>query len=122
MLEKIKRIQGINHNDFDSTIEMWIEAGRTDLLRIGIVDTYVNNPDTLIQTAIITYVLSQLDVVNAELYSNSYALQKDVLRHTTEYIVDGYVTPTYPPITEPPTTPPTLPPTEPPVEEVGDGV
>lgn len=122
MLEKIKRIQGINHNDFDSTIEMWIEAGRTDLLRIGIVDTYVNNPDNLIQTAIITYVLSQLDVVNAELYSNSYALQKDVLRHTTEYITTGTINPTFPPITEPPTTPPTLPPTEPPVEEVGDGV
>ena len=125
MLEKIKRIQGINHNDFDSTIKMWIEAGRTDLLRIGIVDTYVNNPDNLIQTAIITYVLSQLDVVNAELYSNSYALQKDVLRHTTEYITAGTINPTFPPITEPPTTPPTLPPTLPPttpVEEVGDGV
>lgn len=90
MLDKIKKIQGINHTDFDTTIEMWIEAGKLDLKRIGIVDTYVNNPDSLVETAIITYVLSQLDVVNAELYSNSYALQKDVLRHTHEYYEPGY--------------------------------
>lgn len=119
MLDKIKKIQGINHTDFDETIEMWIQAGKLDLLRIGIVDTYVNSPDSLIQTAIITYVLSQIDVVNAELYSNSYALQKDVLRHTTEYIESGHVTPTFPTI--PPTIPPTTPPTTP-VEEGNNGV
>jgi len=85
MLEEIKKIQGINHNDFDSMITIWIEAAELDLLRIGIVGTYISNPDSLIKTAIITYVLSQLDVTNAELYSNSYALQKDVLRHTHEY-------------------------------------
>lgn len=85
MLDKIKKIQGINHTDFDTTIEMWIEAGRQDLKGIGIVDTLVDDPDSILETAIITYVLSHLDVVNAELYSNSYALQKDVLRHTNEY-------------------------------------
>ena len=85
MLDKIKKIQGINHTDFDSTIEMWIEAGKQDLKGIGIVDTLVDDPDSILQTAIITYVLSHLDVVNAELYSNSYALQKDILRHTNEY-------------------------------------
>ncbi len=85
MLEEIKKIQGINHTEFDSMITIWIEAAELDLKRIGIVDTYVDNPDSLIKTAIITYVLSQLDVTNAELYQNSYALQKDVLRHTHEY-------------------------------------
>ena len=114
MLEKIKKIQGINHTDFDETIEMWIQSARIDLIRIGIVDTYVNNPDSLIQTAIITYVLSQLDVVNAELYSNSYALQKDTLRHIHEYYEDGHTPPTFP------TIPPTIPPTTP--VEVNDGV
>jgi hypothetical protein len=86
MLDEIKKIQGINHDDFDSMINTWIEAGKLDLKGIGIVDTLIDNPNSLIQTAIITYVLSFLDVVNSELYANSYILQKDVLRHTSEYI------------------------------------
>lgn len=88
MLGEIKMIQGINHNDFDTMINTWIDAAKLDLKSIGIVESLVNNPNSLVQTAIITYVLSFLDVVNAELYSSSYALQKDVLRHTTEYIED----------------------------------
>ena len=92
MLEEIKKIQGINHSDFDSMINTWIEAAKLDLKGIGIVDTLVDtlvdNPNSLVQTAIITYVLSFIDVVNSEMYSNSYALQKDVLRHTTEYITE----------------------------------
>lgn len=88
MLDEIKKIQGINHNEFDSTINMWIESAKLDLKSIGIVDTFVNNPNSLIKTAIITYVLSFIDVSNADLYANSYALQKDVLRHTSEYIID----------------------------------
>ena len=86
MLDKIKKIQGINHDEFDETINVWIQAAKLDLKGIGIVDTFINSSDSLIQTAIITYVLSFLDVANAELYANSYSLQKDVLRHTTEYI------------------------------------
>lgn len=86
MLEEIKKIQGINHSDFDSMINTWIEAAELDLKGIGIVDTLVSNPNSLVKNAIITYVLSFLDVVNSELYASSYALQKDVLRHTTEYI------------------------------------
>ena len=89
MLDKLKKIQGINHNEFDETINMWIAAAKLDLKSIGIVDTLVDSNDSLIETAIITYVLSFLDVVNSELYNNSYQLQKDVLRHTTEYIVPG---------------------------------
>lgn len=85
MLDEIKKIQGINHNDFDTMITTWINAGKLDLKSIGIVDTLIDTPDDLVKTAIITYVLSQLDVVNAELYSNSYNLQKDVLRHIGEY-------------------------------------
>lgn len=89
MLEEIKKIQGINHDEFDSMITTWIEAAELDLKSIGIVDTLINNPNSLIKTAIITYVLSFLDVNNATLYSNSYAIQKDVLRHTKEYIESG---------------------------------
>lgn len=93
MLDEIKKIQGINHTDFDTMINTWIEAGKLDLKGIGIVDTLVDNPNSLVKTAIITYVLSFLDVVNSELYSNSYQLQKDVLRHTSEYIISGLLPP-----------------------------
>jgi len=86
MLEEIKKIQGINHNDFDTMINTWIEAAELDLKSIGIVDTKVSNPDSLVKTAIITYTLSFLDQPNADLYANSYSLQKDVLRHTSEYM------------------------------------
>jgi len=86
MLEKIKKIQGISHNEFDDMINTWIESAKLDLISIGIVNTLVNNPDSLVETAIITYVLSFLDVVNSELYANSYSLQKDTLRHITSYI------------------------------------
>lgn len=85
MLEKIKKIQGITHNEFDTTIQMWIDAGKLDLKSVGIVNTLVDSPDSLVETAIITYVLSFLDVVNSELYANSYMYQKDALRHTKEY-------------------------------------
>ena len=85
MLDEIKKIQGINHTEFDTMINSWIDSAKLDLKSIGIVDTLVDNPDSLIKTAIITYVLSFLDVVNSELYANSYMLQKDVLRHTSEY-------------------------------------
>lgn len=86
MLNKLKMIEGINHNDFDDIINLWISAAKLDLKSIGIVSTLVDNPDNLVETAIMTYVLSFLDVDNAEMYSKSYALQKDVLRHLTEYI------------------------------------
>lgn len=86
MLEKIKKIQGICHNEFDDMINTWILSAKLDLISIGIVNTLVNNPDSLIETAIITYVLSFLDVVNSELYSNSYAIQKDTLRHIQSYV------------------------------------
>ena len=86
MLEEIKKIQGINHTEFDNMIQTWIDSAVLDLKSIGIVNT--DNPDKLIETAIITYVLSFLDVSNSELYANSYNLQKDKLRHTTEYIAE----------------------------------
>lgn len=85
MLEEIKKIQGINHNEFDNLINDWINAAKLDLESIGIVDTKVNENDSLINTAIRTYVLSFLDVKNSEMYSESYRYQKDKLRHITEY-------------------------------------
>ena len=89
MLEEIKKIQGINHDEFDSMINTWIDSAKLDLISVGIVNTKVNNPDSLVQTAIITYVLSFLDVQSSEMYANSYNLQKDILRHTTKYITSN---------------------------------
>ena len=86
ILQKLKKIQGISHNEFDSTIQMWIDAGKQDLKRIGIVSALVDNPDSLVETAIITYALSQLDIANKEMYENSYSYQLDTLRHIKEYI------------------------------------
>lgn len=85
MLEEIKKIQGINHNEFDTMISTWIESAKLDLKSIGIVSTLVDNSDSLVQTAIITYVLSFIDVPNSEMYAKSYSLQKDGLRHLKEY-------------------------------------
>ena len=77
-------------------INTWISAAQIDLRSVGIVNTLIYEPDSLITTAIITYVLSFLDVVNADLYSNSYALQKDVLRHQIEYIDESLTPPSIP--------------------------
>ena len=86
MLEEIKKIQGINHTDFDTTINMWINAGKQELINIGIKSDLVNSDtDNLIKSTIICFVLSQLDVVNSEMYSNSYVLMKDTLRHVGAY-------------------------------------
>ena len=74
-------------------INTWIEAAELDLKSIGIVSNLVNNPNSLVKTAIITYVLSFIDPDNADMYASSYALQKDVLRHTTEYITEGLIQP-----------------------------
>ena len=86
LVEEVKKIQGINHTDFDSMITTWVQAAKIDLKSIGIVSTFVDSDDSLIVTAIITYVLSFIDVVNSEMYAKSYSIQKDVLRHLTEYI------------------------------------
>lgn len=86
MLEEIKKIQGINHTEFDTTITMWINAGKQELINIGIKSELVNSDsDNLIKSTVICFVLSQLDVVNSEMYSNSYALLKDTLRHVGAY-------------------------------------
>lgn len=85
MLEDIKKIQGINHDEFDNIINTQINAAKLDLISIGIVDTKVNNPDDLIKSIIYNYVLSFLDVNRSEMYMNAYILQKDYIRRLEEY-------------------------------------
>ena len=85
MLEEIKKIQGISHDEFNSIINNYINSCKLDLKAIGIAEEKIEENDALINTAIITYTLSFLDVQNSEMYSNSYNLQKDVLRHLEDY-------------------------------------
>lgn len=89
MLDEIKKIQGINHDEFDEVIESQIEAAKLDLKSIGIVDSLIEEPDDLIKSAIYAYVISFLDVNNSEMYSNSYNLQKDYIRRVHEYNGDN---------------------------------
>ena len=86
MLEKIKKIQGINNEEFDSIINGYISSCKLDLKAIGIAEDKINSSDSLIETAILTYVLRFLDIANAEMYTSSYNMQKDILRHLTEYM------------------------------------
>lgn len=85
MLEKIKKLQGICNNEFDDIIKDYINSCKYDLLAVGISKKKIDEEDDLIKTAIICYVLSKIDVNNSEMYSNSYNLQKDMIRRLGEY-------------------------------------
>lgn len=89
MLEQIKKIMGINNNEFDTIIGNYIGSAKLDLEMVGIEKSKIIESDELIYSAIVSYVLSMLDVPNAELYGNAYTLQKDALRHIKEYISKG---------------------------------
>ncbi len=86
MLEDIKKMLGINNNDFDMIIKSYISSAKEDLVMTGIAESKVIEQNPLIYSAIVSYVKSFIDVDNAELYRNAYALQKDALRHHIEYI------------------------------------
>lgn len=85
MLEDIKKMQGINHNDFDDIIQKYINSAKMDLQMCGIEKSKISISDNLIYSAIVSYVKSFIDIDNSELFANSYALQKDALRHISEY-------------------------------------
>ena len=86
MLEDIKKMLGINNTDFDIIIKFYINSAKEDLVMTGIAESKVIEQNPLIYSAIVSYVKSFIDVDNAELYRNAYALQKDALRHHIEYI------------------------------------
>lgn len=85
MLTDIKKICGINNNEFDTIIQISINSAKADLKACGIGETKVVESDPLIYSAIISYVKAFIDVENSELYMNSYGLQKDALRHYESY-------------------------------------
>ena len=86
MLEDIKKMQGINHKDFDDIILKYIDSAKKDLQMCGIDKSKISISDNLIYSAIVSYVKSFIDIDNSELFANSYVLQKDALRHISEYM------------------------------------
>ena len=87
MTTDIKKLLGIlNTDEFDGIIAMYIETAKADLEGVGIASSSVVETDPLIYSAIVAFVLSQMDTENAELYANAYALQKDTIRHLGNYI------------------------------------
>lgn len=86
MLNDIKTVLGIAHNQFDTQIEMFIETAKSDLEQAGIVQSKIVETDPLIYSAIMSFVLSMIDTYEyRELSANAYALQKDQLRHYQDY-------------------------------------
>ena len=86
MLTEIKLILGITSDSFDSILNMYIEGAKKDLQMVGIPSAKISETDPLIYSAIVSYVLSLVDTYEyRELSANAYMLQKDQLRHYTEY-------------------------------------
>lgn len=87
MLADIKKILGYKNNQFDSIIKVYIDAAKYDLASSGISKDKISEQDPLIYSAIVSYVLSRIDTYEyRELSSNTYMLEKDQLRHNSEYI------------------------------------
>lgn len=87
MLNDIKKILGINNTQFDTILQAFIDVGKMDLIEAGIVSTKVVETDKLIYSALVSFVLSMMDTYEyRELSANTYALQKDQLRHYKDYI------------------------------------
>lgn len=85
MLTDIKKICGINNNEFDEIIQTTINSAKADLKACGIAENKIIETDPLIYSAIISYTKAFIDVENSELYMNAYGMQKDALRHYGSY-------------------------------------
>ena len=93
MLDDIKTILGIvNSEAFDDILSMYIATAKADLQSAGIISSKIVETDALIYSAIVSFVLSMCDTYEyREMSANCYALQKDQLRHYTEYIIPAEV-------------------------------
>lgn len=85
MLEDLKKALGFNNDEFDSIISNYIETAKLDLEMTGISKSKIIETDKLIYSAIMTFVKSKFDIENAEMFYDSYLLQKDCLRHYSSY-------------------------------------
>lgn len=86
MLEDLKKVLGFNNDEFDDLITNYIETAKMDLEMAGISKSKIIEEDKLIYSAIITFVKSKFDIENSEMFTDSYLLQKEHLRHYSDYI------------------------------------
>lgn len=87
MLNDIKKILGYSNTQFDTILQTFINAGKQDLMQVGIIQSKIVESDPLIYSALVSYVLSMCDTYEyRELSANAYAIQKDQLRHYEDYI------------------------------------
>ena len=83
MLNDLKKMLGINNTEFDTIITMYMNSALADLEAVGVSEPSVSDP--LVYSAVCSYVMGNLDTTYGEMYMNTYALQKDSLRHYSEY-------------------------------------
>lgn len=75
-------------DSIDGIINNFINAGKNDLAQVGIKQTKIVETDPLIYSALMSFVLGMMDTYEyRELSANAYALQKDQLRHYSDYIL-----------------------------------
>lgn len=88
MLADIKKALGLNNDEFDFIIENYISSAKKDLKMVGIASAIIDSDsiDPLIYSAILSFVQAKFDINNSELFQNSYDLQKDCLRHLSDYM------------------------------------
>lgn len=86
MLNDVKKILGIYSDSLDPIIQAYILGAKMDLQMAGILTEQINESDPLIYSAIVSYVLSNIDTYEyRELSADSYSKQKDQLRHYGKY-------------------------------------
>lgn len=93
MLNEVKKMLGITNSDFDTVITGYIESAKEDLRSVGIASSLIDlieddaeieegeTRQTLIKTAVITYVQSLFDIE----FKDAYQIQKDALRKKKNY-------------------------------------
>lgn len=86
MLNDLKKILGLNNTEFDTIVTNLMNSAIADMKSVGIAESKVVDTDPLIRTAIITYVKAHFDESKRESLQESYDMQKDKLRKTSEYL------------------------------------
>lgn len=88
LLESVKTSLRITHNKLDGEISEYIEAAKSEMIRVGIKSTVVNNGKlNLIRDAIKTFckMRFETDVNLIERYEHSWQYQLDTLRKSPSY-------------------------------------
>ena len=85
LIDRVKLNLGISHNAKDSEINADITAARAELIRSGVSEDSANGDDTLIEDAILQYVLYRMAASRNDDYRESWLYQQDCLRRSKKY-------------------------------------